>query len=768
MSDQTSGNQHRTTWTARRAIILSAIMVVSVVAVPAFGASIGAGAMVDDGGSLEATEYEFSENISVWENSVFPLRVHGDNASTTVPGSTLEVEDESQDAKAGLDKDIMYVYDTGDTISLSLEEKDEAVLTDFEDEPATLIVGKVKQNGGSSQIPTTLGNLQNLNNLETANGNITFTETLDAGTIPSSGVLDTGFTPDTPGAYVVLLATGETDTFDIDNDGNLSANSDTTIVGMDSTLVQSGQSTVSDIPEEVVDSEPASFTLDTDANGQVNHSIVLYHEDTMTGSTTTIRVDEVSTDIDTGNVTLDLTLGEVNGDIDVNETSVNGQTLEAIRQSGTFTSEQVVETLIDRANETNDDNFEQPTVEAGDGTLDLSMATRTNESGEITVSLPTFENWSTGEYRWVHVAGNENALYTDTGTLTVKESKDDTTDGGDEDDSTDDGDTDDGTDDGDDDDGDTAPGGGTGGGGSGGAPPAQNVVTIDQATNEVVISIQNPAREDTITVDLPEQAVAGNGYGLSKMDVALATDSDVQLNVTPTRPQGTPERANALGYLNVEHAVPESDVGTVTFGFSVDASVLDERDVDPGDVSLYRYHDGEWNELETAHLAEVNGSHEFTATSPGLSVFAIGTAGEPAAEPVFSVDELTVDTQSISVDESATITATIANTGNASGEYTAELLADGAVVDSTTVTVPAGESATVTFEPGFAEPGTYTVSVGDASATLEVTGAAEPGTGQPGTEGPDDSRFPGLVTGLTALLVFAAILVVYWIYRLDQ
>ena len=63
---------------------------------------------------------------------------------------------------------------------------------------------------------------------------------------------------------------------------------------------------------------------------------------------------------------------------------------------------------------------------------------------------------------------------------------------------------------------------------------------------------------------------------------------------------------------------------------------------------------------------------------------------------------------------------TIENTGNAAGEYNAELSVNESVVDSQNVSLGIGENTTVTFEHSEEVPGTYNVEVGGEIATYTV------------------------------------------------
>lgn len=136
---------------------------------------------------------------------------------------------------------------------------------------------------------------------------------------------------------------------------------------------------------------------------------------------------------------------------------------------------------------------------------------------------------------------------------------------------------------------------------------------------------------------------------------------------------------------------------------------------------------------------------------PGESVavgFAIDTTGSaPAAdavtvhaEPVdqgstepggssgdadFVVTDLSAPAEA-TTGEPVQIAATVENVGDADGEYLARLVVDGTVVDSRTVTVPAGETRTVTVERTFDAAGEYELVVGDRSRTITVVRPPEP------------------------------------------
>jgi hypothetical protein len=115
-------------------------------------------------------------------------------------------------------------------------------------------------------------------------------------------------------------------------------------------------------------------------------------------------------------------------------------------------------------------------------------------------------------------------------------------------------------------------------------------------------------------------------------------------------------------------------------------------------VSLYRKHDGNWSALSTEQTGS-NATHEtFRATSPGLSVFAVGgqvsedEADEPANETTgnetsapeqnssFAVTNVTTNTARIVPNSTVSVNATVTNSGTGGGNYTAALALNGSVV----------------------------------------------------------------------------------------
>ncbi|MEZ3115561.1 PGF-pre-PGF domain-containing protein [Halobaculum sp. MBLA0147] len=179
-----------------------------------------------------------------------------------------------------------------------------------------------------------------------------------------------------------------------------------------------------------------------------------------------------------------------------------------------------------------------------------------------------------------------------------------------------------------------------------------------------------------------------------------------------------------LGYLNVRHAVPDDQIGSVGFQFSVTAERLRAAGVAPDDVRLFRFHDGEWVALATAHVGRDAGRHRFRAVSPGLSVFAVGTDTGRARVTATSLNRSRVATG-----EPVALSVTLANDGVAEARRTLRLRVDGATVAVRSVIVAGGETRTVSFRRQFGAPGDRRLALGETvvgTVTVESTATPTP------------------------------------------
>jgi len=157
---------------------------------------------------------------------------------------------------------------------------------------------------------------------------------------------------------------------------------------------------------------------------------------------------------------------------------------------------------------------------------------------------------------------------------------------------------------------------------------------------------------------------------------------------------------------------------TVRVPFRVDGVTVDERQV--------RIAARESRTVTFERRFERSGEYALSVGDGGLGTVAVAEPESPS--PSFAVTNATLGATEADVGEPVPVTATVANDGEADGTFTAELVVDGTVVDTQRVTVPAGETRTVTFERSFrverdagigvSGSPAGTVTVGDTNAAL--------------------------------------------------
>ncbi|MGQ4557288.1 PKD domain-containing protein [Halobellus sp. GM3] len=240
---------------------------------------------------------------------------------------------------------------------------------------------------------------------------------------------------------------------------------------------------------------------------------------------------------------------------------------------------------------------------------------------------------------------------------------------------------------------------------------------------------------DTLTESSQSQS-ASSLDGLSEADREFA--------------RGTGSRA--IGEVTVDHSIPDEDIEDVTFTFRVGKSYLDRSGVSAESVGLYRDETVRWNALPTTLVDETDSEYVFEATSPGLSVFTVGSI-----QPLYEVTDSRVSKTSLATGESVDVTLTVANRGGEAGNYTAALTADGEVVTSETVFIDAQSDTTLTLSPAFDAAGDYNLRVGQQSVGSVAVGGgsdADSGGSDVGSGGSDaDSDGNALIV----VLLFATL-----------
>jgi PGF-CTERM protein len=315
----------------------------------------------------------------------------------------------------------------------------------------------------------------------------------------------------------------------------------------------------------------------------------------------------------------------------------------------------------------------------------------------------------------------------------------------------------------------------------------QDTRSTTNGTTVADIEVNDAEANDTITLtfggtDDGTQALAAGGaseitaldddVSLTTMNLTVAKGGDFSLGVTssPRTLRATPEfylnprnGTEPVGYMNLTHTIHDEDIREVEFTHRVSKQRLAELDADVEEYALYRYHGGEWVELNTTVVTEADSYYVVRATSPGLSDFTSGVK-----QPKFRLVDGNVTVTKITTGEDVGVRVKIRNDGGADGTYTTKLLLNGEVVSQKDATISADSKRVVTFEQEISDPGTYTVVVNNVTISdVEVTAeelnqtASNPdGTNDPGGEGETNTRTPGfgLLVAIVALLAGALLL----------
>ncbi|WP_410764836.1 PGF-pre-PGF domain-containing protein [Haloferax sp. DFSO60] len=202
------------------------------------------------------------------------------------------------------------------------------------------------------------------------------------------------------------------------------------------------------------------------------------------------------------------------------------------------------------------------------------------------------------------------------------------------------------------------------------------VVSVDE---ETTVTLTNASSNETVTIDLKnvtdttnETVVDDTRPNVSNLDLNLSTESSelaVSVSSHDVAPNGTPEYTNSesnddagesdagvVGYLQIDvSGTTDEEIEDARITFTVPVDKLEASGTNPENVTLARYHDGEWQTLETRHL----GGDRYAAVTPGFSVFAITTEYEAVGDQTSAAQSSEETTeQPDTVTETATATAT--------------------------------------------------------------------------------------------------------------
>jgi PGF-CTERM protein len=267
-------------------------------------------------------------------------------------------------------------------------------------------------------------------------------------------------------------------------------------------------------------------------------------------------------------------------------------------------------------------------------------------------------------------------------------------------------------------------GGGSSGGGSNVGPPPVDTRTEKRGPNAGLVDVRNARSDETVRSDLPASAAAeGTDVEFRNIGVDLASDN-AHFAVETGRPadesvESLPGEVT-LGSLSVSGKyVRDRQISGVTYEVAIEQSRLAEAGLAPADLTAYQRTGDAGGAWERANLTvESQGQTVLVRVeADSLAPIAVG------AERSVTVADADLAAEEVPADDPVSVTATLENEGEERAIFAADLRADGEVVATKNVTVPAGESKRVAVNATLA-PGTHEIAL-DGRRVGSVT-VAEP------------------------------------------
>ena len=585
----------------------------------AVGAAAGAGASSDsDYDSSDDDIESITENVDVWTHSTRALKADpaDTNVSVDTP-STIFVNSTEDYPDGTLNRSSAGVYTANDTVTLRFG--DDVDASKFADAELDLLVAH-SENGTNGEHTGDLSRM-NTENYEFADPELNRTIDEEDDTFTVEVELDQG-----AGYYTFLI--GDED-FQVADDGTPFPPWDLTVIGAERIVAHEEPSSV-DAPSSGDVGDDLTFNVtSTMFEPDVEHRVIVYHEETVTDSAMTINLtDDPFTGLEAENVTIEPDIGPVNG---VHTRSDADENL-----SGVNDLDEVV-TFVTRSDQAGD------SVDPGDEELDASSATVVGDATEE-LTVETYDNWTDGDYQWVHVATDpetdDDLMQVDEGTLELEASS-----GG---------------------------GGGGGGIGGGGGSPVDPVFDVTKAG----LSASEIAVGDAVDVTAKIQEASGDRGGQFTaeliVDGEVVDTKDVTVFANESEDVTFTRTFDEVGEYDI--AVNDATAGTLTVSEDGPGAGPGEPGDEPDFVVT--------NTGLDATQLQVGDDLGVTATVENTG----GAAGTYTAE--LTVDGQVVDQRTVTLDAGESADVSFTHSFDEPGDY--ELAISGAPVGTVTVEEEAG------------------------------------------------------------------------------
>jgi PGF-CTERM protein len=259
----------------------------------------------------------------------------------------------------------------------------------------------------------------------------------------------------------------------------------------------------------------------------------------------------------------------------------------------------------------------------------------------------------------------------------------------------------------------------------------QTTAGSDSSGPGAQVNIKNAEKNSTLPANVSTPGTLAGNVGIQNLNVTIREAGNFSVNFTqaddpvedaPNFDAPNDTNVAPVKYVRVNKTVSDDQIANATFRIRVSKVQIKESGTDPSEMSLYRFVDGSWVELNSTLVGETKTHYVYSVVTPGFSDFAAG-----AKKPEFDITNAEIPPGDVSltaivVGDTVDVIVRITNEkGAADGTFTTKLLLDGKVVEKRDVTIAAGGTRQIRFVREFTQTGTFSVLVNDVSAgSVEV------------------------------------------------
>jgi hypothetical protein len=250
----------------------------------------------------------------------------------------------------------------------------------------------------------------------------------------------------------------------------------------------------------------------------------------------------------------------------------------------------------------------------------------------------------------------------------------------------------------------------SGGGGGGGGPPLPTPGTtsvLDKILpNGLFIEdVIAKSVDGMCSVTIPKDTI-----GLTSANIALREIKIIKMDSPPSLPPDF----NAVGFFYELGPDGAKFNPPVTISLSYKGMQLPPSTAENDIVIVWKDAQGKWSKLEST-VDTVN--KVVTAKISHFTPFGLLV---PSSATAFTTTKLTISPAEAQVNQQATVSIVVTNTGELGRSFDIALMIDGAIAETKKVALASGASDTVTFTVTKSQAGTYNIVIGTQSGKLYV------------------------------------------------